>query len=106
MPISYRKCPLSLMQHFSRILPFGNELHRDGIYTVSRVLCCKPLSPENMAEVGLAIGADDFYSVSVGVGNPCYRAWNFIIETWPSASRVKLVGRTVEWCIAAPAHVC
>lgn len=51
----------------------------------------KVLSSEYVSEVGAAIGALDFGSLSVKVRKPFYCAWDFIVKAWPPAVGFKLV---------------
>lgn len=44
------------------LLRFGFKFEREGVYTVSFLGCCWSVV-ENMAQVGAAITADDFYPV-------------------------------------------
>lgn len=72
---------------------------------MARVFGCKMLALENMAEVATAARADNFNAPPVCVCHAFHRAFNFVVEAGPAASRIKFVVAPVELCIALAAGV-
>ena len=63
------------------------------------------LSDENVSEMPLAIRANDFSSLSVGVGMPGHGSGQFIVETRPAAAAVEFLIAGVERIVALSAEV-
>ena len=63
------------------------------------------LAFENVSEMAVAVFAKNFDSKSVRVAFVPDRSWQFVIETGPPTSRMKLVGRSVQRSVAATADV-
>ena len=60
---------------------------------------------EDVAEVGSAVAALDFCADAVGVRKPPNRAWNLLVEAWPTTIRLKLTFRTIQRRTATLTHV-
>ena len=82
-----------------------DEIQRDRVDTMPGVLRGKPFPLEYVAQVGLAIAANDLYPVSIRIRDPRYGSGYFVVEAGPAAMGVKLSGRVVQRRVAAPAHI-
>lgn len=69
------------------------------------VLFRKPLTLEDMPEMGTASGALDFRSFPVCIRDPLDRSFYLVVEAGPAASGVELVLRSVERGFAPPADI-
>lgn len=83
----------------------GYELERYGIDAMASVFGRKFFALEHVSEVSAAIGTDDFGAFAIGVRDALDGAFDLVVEARPSAARVKLVIRSVEWCAALAAGV-
>lgn len=67
----------------------GNEIHGEGVYAVAGVFWGETFAEKYVAEVSVAVGAQDFSAPAVGVGFAGYRTFNFVVKTWPSAEGIE-----------------
>jgi hypothetical protein len=72
---------------------------------MSGILGGKTFTKKHMAKMSVAIGANDFYSATIGIGYPFDSARDFFIKTGPSTLSVKFVVGSIEGCIALLACV-
>jgi hypothetical protein len=72
---------------------------------VTEVLCGEALTLEYVAEVTAAVRAEDFNPNAVCIDFPPNSPFNLIVETWPTAMRVKLVLGFIQWCFAAATDI-
>ena len=63
----------------------GDEAHGDGVNTMACVFCGKSLAGEDVSEMCAAMVADNFHTHPVGIRDPFYGAFNFVVEAWPPA---------------------
>jgi len=83
----------------------GVELQGQRIDAMSRIFFGELFAFKHMTEVAIAVRADDFHSATIGVGYPFNGARDFIVKTWPPATRMEFVIRIIESRIAASAEV-
>ena len=65
----------------------------------------KPFSVEDVAEVAVAVIAENLGAAPVGVGFAAHGTRYLVVETGPTAAAVELVGGAVERGVAAAADV-
>ena len=70
-----------------------------------RVLGCEPLTDKDVAEMAGASGALNFDATPIRIGHPPDGSFNFLIERRPTAARVELRIRNVEWRFATSADI-
>tara|TARA_B100001079_G_scaffold214952_1_gene189609 strand:+ start:575 stop:805 length:231 start_codon:yes stop_codon:yes gene_type:complete len=63
------------------------------------------LALEHMAQVSVTTLAQDFSPDTVGIRELLYSSFNFLIESGPTATGIKLTGGLVEWSVASPAEI-
>ena len=76
------------------------KCHRDRIDTVANILRCQPLTFEYMPKMAVALRAQNFDTITVGVNLLFNRALNLIVKGRPAAIRVKFVLGAIQGCIA------
>ena len=86
--------------HQRQFAALGHEDQRDGIHAVPRALERVALAEENVAEVAMAVPAEDLGAPAVGICLAPHGAADLVVETGPTAPGVELVGRTVEGRVA------
>ena len=92
--------------HFRNFFSFRNELDRDTVDAVARVLGRELLTEKNVAKVPIAILANDFNSTAaVPVGLAFYGTLDLIVKRWPPAVTFELSSGVVERCVASFANV-
>src|SRR5262245_50371286 len=83
----------------------GDELDRQRVDAVPRVLGRKALAMEDVPQVPAAGRAQDLDAVAVGVGLVPHRSRDLLVKAGPAAARVELAVGGVQWGVAAPADV-
>src|SRR6185436_637171 len=73
----------------------GDELHRQRVHAMARVLRREPLAQENVAQVTATVGALDLDTHAVGVRQALHSARHLVVEGRPAAAGVELVGAAV-----------
>jgi hypothetical protein len=84
------------------------EVDADTVDTVPLILgVSKPLALEDVAQVSSTVVAYNLgpHHAEAGVGLLPNGAWHGVPECRPPASRIELVVRLVQWCVAAGASV-
>jgi hypothetical protein len=62
---------------------------------MARIFCCETFSGKHVAQMSVAVGANDLNSSSVGIRNTLYVSIDLIVKRRPAASGIKLVGSPV-----------
>merc|ERR1712096_419749 len=91
--------------HDGQIALFGNELHRDRVDTVPRVLGRESFTEKHMSQMATAIMTNDLGAASIGVDMSIDRIRNLIVKAGPSTLTVELIRGTIERGIAATTNI-
>ena len=83
-------CRLVFTSDFWQGLAFSDELHRDRIDAVPGVFVGEAFAEEDVAEVSVAVLADDFGTPAIGVGHATHAAFDLVVEARPTATRMEL----------------
>src|SRR3954454_8892845 len=78
-----------------------DELHRQGIHAMARVLSRQPFAEEDMAQVRAAVVALDLDAHAIRVRQTLNGARYLIIEGRPAAARVEFVLAAIKHGVAA-----
>lgn len=73
-----------------------HKFERNRINAVARIFWGKSFARKNMAKVGTASDTGDFGTRAIGIGGTSYCPFDFVVETGPATTRIKLVGRAVQ----------
>src|SRR3954454_10772403 len=87
------------------LLGCRDELHRQAVHAMARVLCCQPFAEEDVAQVSAAVVAFDLDAHAVRVRQPLHRARHLIVEGRPAAARVEFVLAAIKHGVAAAADI-
>ena len=72
---------------------------------MSGVFFREVLPDEDVSQMSAAVGALNLCAHAVRVRQPLNRAWDLLVETWPTTARLKLVLRTIQRSAAAFADI-
>jgi hypothetical protein len=61
-----------------------------------RIFRGKPFTLEQVPQMSATPGTHDLHALTIRIRYPSYRPLNLVVETGPTASRMKLVGGTVQ----------
>ncbi len=89
----------------SLLIFLGYKFQRNGINAVPDVFGCKTFALKYMAKVTPATSTGYFGTTAVGIEGALYGPFDFILESGPATTTVKLVGRAVQRGIAFAAMV-
>ncbi len=82
-----------------------DQLQGDRIHTVPGILRRVAFSFKDVAQMSIAVGAEDFHPTPVGILLVAHRSGNFVIKAGPSAARIELIIRLIEFGIALAAQI-
>ena len=71
------------------------KLQRDRIHTMPGILRRHVFAFKDVAQVGAAVGAEDFDTAAVGICLTANCAGDLIVKAWPAAEGFELVVRTI-----------
>ena len=94
-----------MINRWEKLFFLWNELHGDGIDTMTGVFCGKPFSDEDMAKVSTTVVTNDLSPSSIRIGYAFNGTWDLVIKGRPSATGVELIIRAVEWGVTSSANV-
>ena len=77
---------LICVEHGRQFFAFWNKANGEGVDAVARVLFCKAFALEDVAQVRMAMSAENFCAPSIGIHMPLDTPWELIIKTRPAAA--------------------
>jgi hypothetical protein len=87
-----------------QFLAFWDESNGDGVDAVARVFIGEAFALEDVAQVCVAMSAENFCAPAIRIHMPLDTPWVLIIKTRPTTARMKFCFRRIERIIATPAN--